>query len=151
MIATSEDSIEQLEEAPSPYVEGYPLEEDGGHINLAINATEDTGTGIRSIIRWLLDNIDTDQRCKACGGLPYEIVFNRKGKSYKFSLTKVTTNKGKLLAETDYKKLSEYIQKGTPTLVTTVRIAEEKYALDNGIWFLDKKIWKRNSESKIKY
>lgn len=96
---------------PSPFIVGYPRNPNG-HVMLEIEATEHSASEIKDYIQMFLDNIDVNDMCEDCGGLPYEMFFKCKGKTYLFSLTKVLTPRGKLLAETDYDKLHDFVKKG---------------------------------------
>ncbi len=72
-----------------------------------VETSSSTGEGFRAF----LGEIDTNAMCEKCGGLPYDIVFVHGDIKFKFCLYKIQRG-GKILAETDYKKLYEYTREG---------------------------------------
>jgi len=51
--------------------------------------------------------------CRNCGAINVDLVLEDEERQYYFTCWKVVDNEGKLLAETDYKRFSEYCGKLT--------------------------------------
>ena len=109
------------------YFHRYHLHESGYVLN--VNNT----LGVGEYINWLLNHINLEARCDECGGLPYEIDFNHKGRIYRFSLSRVESSGGEILAETG--KHHEYVSADE----VLTRINDEKWVFNNvdGLWFLE--------------
>jgi hypothetical protein len=65
--------------------------------------------------KWLEKIFANPQRCPNCGGLKYDVVIKHGGIEFHFGLWKIMDkrNEGedKIIAETDYKKLSRYAKR----------------------------------------
>lgn len=77
-------------------------------IDLDYCLEKEVGADVLSVLRELSEGVY--YRCPNCGGLLPEIVFHTADRDFLFTCTQIAGKEGKVIAETDYKLMENYLQ-----------------------------------------